>query len=344
MTCGFRSVAVCNEAVSRFNPTYLLVTATGAACGCGAHAGFIGEGPESVVDATSGASGGARPGSEASVDAAPDSLVSQADGADASVPPDGPPFSTGCGTKIDRVWTGLVGPTWSPKDWDPRSDFSPTKENRVEVIADRRFGNALRVQYSKGTVDNGGTEFRARVPGLPTDTVCLSFFLRFAPAEAPGGFQWVKGGVLPGLCGGDCSSGSNAAGVGDTGWSLRFSWRAGGDGKEDGYLGSPASTNGFGAEIGPGAWNFHTGTVWHHLEEEVTLNTPQQPDGIVRVWYDTDAQTTAPTFEISNIVYRNVGTLLIDQLFFSTFFGGHTADWATPESTYADFAAFEIFK
>jgi len=70
----------------------------------------------------------------------------------------------------------------------------------------------------------------------------------------------------------------------------------------------------------------------------VVLNTPGGSDGISRVWVDADP-ALAPTFEAKNLTYRRDETPA-DTLFFSTFFGGHDAEWATPVDTYVDLARF----
>jgi hypothetical protein len=95
----------------------------------------------------------------------------------------------------------------------------------------------------------------------------------------------------------------------------------------------PSSTK-FGTSLGRGSFHFTPGK-WHCLEQELNLNTPGQADGLVRVWLDSEA-----VFEQQQLLFRSVGQLRIEGVFFSTFFGGGDASWAPPRDTHADFAAF----
>jgi len=49
-----------------------------------------------------------------------------------------------------------------------------------------------------------------------------------------------------------------------------------------------------------------------------------------------------PRLRAAGLTFRTVPTLRIEGLFFSTFFGGGDASWATPRDQYADFAGFEL--
>jgi hypothetical protein len=42
------------------------------------------------------------------------------------------------------------------------------------------------------------------------------------------------------------------------------------------------------------------------------------------------------------VQFRTVGSLRIDGLFFSTFFGGGDSSWASPVDQHADFAGFAV--
>jgi hypothetical protein len=221
--------------------------------------------------------------------------------------------------------------------WDPRARVIFGATN-IERVSDAKFGTALRVHFPAGSIDPGtglvgGAEFKPRF--APVDAICLSYWLRFDPK-----FDFVKGGKLPGLCGGDCPSGGKQTN-GQTGWSMRYMWRERGAGQEYAYILPPLD---FGTELGTGRWNFSPGG-WHHIEEWIQLNTPGQSNGVARVWFDRAGDPNdAPIFEVKNLEYRTVATLKIDQIFFSTFFGGHDASWATPIDTYVDFAGFELFE
>ena len=55
------------------------------------------------------------------------------------------------------------------------------------------------------------------------DDLYCSYYVRFAP-----GFDYVKGGELPGLAGGAANTGGNKP-TGRDGWSARMMWRTGGE-------------------------------------------------------------------------------------------------------------------
>jgi hypothetical protein len=241
-----------------------------------------------------------------------------------------------CGTMTRRVFAGNFAEANWIASWDPSARIMFGDSN-LERVADAQFGTALRVHYPAGSVNpesstpTGGTQFKSRFAAA--ESMCLSYWLRFDPK-----FEFVKGGKLPGLCGGDCPSGGEQTN-GQTGWSTRYMWRANGAGEVYAYILPPEA---FGTELGEGKWRFVPG-AWHHIEQMVTLNTAGQADGSVRVWYDRKG-SEAPVYETANLTYRTVSTLKIDQLFFSTFFGGSDPTWATPIDTYVDFADFELYE
>jgi len=244
-----------------------------------------------------------------------------------------------CPSSRAVVWRGgFDAPGWLSV-WDADSKFV-FGEGNVEVVADSRFGKVLRVHYPAGSSSStfareghplGGAEFKARLPGgSESQSIFVSYWLRFAP-----GFPWVRGGKLPGVCGGACPTGG-ALVTGYDGWSVRIMWRRGGAGEQYAYILPPQA---YGTQLGLGSWTFTPG-AWHRIAEELILNVDGRPNGGSRVWYDTDP-SAAPTFEATGLTFRRDATPA-STLLFSTFFGGHDASWATPIDTYVDFAAFVV--
>jgi hypothetical protein len=238
------------------------------------------------------------------------------------------------------VWRGRFDDAKWLATWDPAARFDYGEAN-AEVVSDAQVGRTvLRVHYPAGSSSSsyareghplGGLEFKASLPGTGTaPSIFLSYWVKFDPS-----FQWVRGGKLPGLCGGRCPSGG-AMVTGEGGWSLRTMWRPGGAGEAYAYI-LPARE--YGRDLGLGSWTFTTG-AWHRIAEELTLNSGEKDDGIVRVWYDA-APTSAPTFEATGLAFRRDATGATT-LFFSTFFGGHDASRATPVDTFVDFAEFVV--
>jgi len=238
-----------------------------------------------------------------------------------------------------RVWPiALTGA-------DGLAGFAPRAEGRFGLdrirLASDGDGAApgspaafLRVDYPKGSASpavagapGGGAQFLGTRPGTPADHLFLRYRLRFAD-----GFDFGKGGKLPGLYGGRKIGGGHIPN-GSDGFSTRFMWRAGGAGEVYAYL--PSSVT-WGTSLGRGSFRFQPGR-WHCLEQELSLNTPGRPDGFVHVWLDG-----RPVLAQEGLVFRTVATLRIEGVFFSTFFGGNDASWGSTADTHADFADFAV--
>jgi len=198
-------------------------------------------------------------------------------------------------------------------------------------------GPALRVIYPAGSASqraendddtaDGGAQAYLTLSSGPLDDAWLAYDLRF-----PAGFRFVKGGKLPGLFGGTVTSGQQIP-DGTDGFSTRYMWRTEGAGEVYAYLPSSVA---HGTSIGRGQWTWPTGR-WAHVVQHVHLNSPGAEDGTVDVWLDSQ-----PVLHQDHLRYRTVPTLRIDGLFFSTFFGGGDATWASPTTQHADFANFVL--
>jgi hypothetical protein len=225
--------------------------------------------------------------------------------------------------------------------WQKTWPILPQKQWGMEntsIIPDpmKRFNGILRVKYPAGSASpavtrqgasSGGAQFLSTLGQLPQDRLRLRYFLRFSD-----GFNFVKGGKLPGFYGGDANSGGNTPN-GSDGFSSRLMWRSNGAGEVYAYM--PSSET-YGTSIGRGSWTFRPG-VWHQIEQELQLNSPTRSDGWVRIWLD---QTLV--LEQTGLRFRSDPKLKIDGLFFSTFFGGDDRSWATPKNVHIDFADFAI--
>lgn len=223
-------------------------------------------------------------------------------------------------------------------DLVPRN-FAQFGRDRTALIpsGDRRFPTALRVRYpadsasqlaaATADTEHGGAQLYLAWRGGPVDDAYLRYYLRF-----PEGFDFVKGGKLPGLYGGRVNDGRKIP-DGTNGFSTRYMWRTGGAGEVYAYL--PTSVA-HGTSLGRGDWTWPTG-VWIEVEQHVRLNSPGATDGQVQVWLNGIL-----VFEQTGLTFRTVSTLQIEGLFFSTFFGGGDASWATPRDQYADFAGFVL--
>jgi hypothetical protein len=246
----------------------------------------------------------------------------------ASPAPPTPPDNTATTT----LWSGDFSGDWKSR-WQTERSQSFGSDN-LQVIDDPQFGTALRVFYPADSASPstdapvGGAQFVAYLGIEPQDTLTLSYSVRFAS-----NFDWVKGGKLPGLFGGTEISGSDHP-DGTNGFSTRFMWRTNGNGEIYALL---PTSGGLGTSLGSGSWQFTAGQ-WYQLQQEVHLNTPGQSDGWIRIRVNGQTVYTA-----AGLTFRTVGSLQIQGIFFSSFFGGNDSSWATPVDTYADFAGFSVF-
>lgn len=195
-------------------------------------------------------------------------------------------------------------------------------------------GRVLRVAYPSGSFSPGQSSVRGgagfEFHGAPAGATaaCLSYKVRF-----PAGFDFVKGGKLPGLFGGDDPRGCLADDA-VTGFSARLMWRTGGAGEL--YLYAPGRDARCGQSLGRGAWTFQPGR-WTTIVEKAVVNAPGAADGSVEVWVDGRSVVKAQGLILGATRGASVGGVL-----FSTFFGGSDASWATPRDQALDFKDFEL--
>ena len=179
-------------------------------------------------------------------------------------------------------------PTWRNNwgiPWSSRTDNS-------EIVSNSKYeGKALRVGYPKGGVGPGetGTQFPIVFNDMPKPSqgfykeAFLRYYVKFDK-----GFDFRKGGKLPGLMGGGDSwsrFGGNQP-DGTNGWTLRFMWVDGG--KLIVYAYIPKSKNG---KWGEAKWGQGIScsfkaepNKWYCIEQYVNVGTPNKDDGKLKVW------------------------------------------------------------
>lgn len=249
-----------------------------------------------------------------------------------------------CATRYGRVWSlDLPGPSDAKTGIeDLLAERVPTLDRVWGVdenvaVSQAGHGTRLTVRYPENSINPsskknhplGGAGFVARPLPDGTARACLRYRLRFED-----GFDFVRGGKLPGLFGGEAPSGGKEV-DGTKGFSMRLMWRRDGEGEVYAYVANKRSD--YGASIGRGTWTFEPGR-WVEIQQEVILNDPEAADGIVRLWVDG-----RQVVEQRDIVYRTVERIGIDGLMFSTFFGGSSRKWASPKDQSVDFEGFELF-
>jgi len=193
----------------------------------------------------------------------------------------------------------------------------------------------LELAIPKGAI-NPGNKLAPRggagyhwTPELPADTrtACLSYSVWF-----PQDFDFVKGGKLPGLFGGTGPSGGKKV-TGTNGFSTRYMWRRKGDGEVYAYI---IGNDRRGISLERGAWRFPRGK-WTRLEQEVILNTPGKPDGMVRVCVNGKLM-----MEKTGLVYRTTRDVTISGIMAHVFFGGKKPSWASTKDTIVRMTPFDL--
>ncbi len=227
----------------------------------------------------------------------------------------------------------FFGSAFTPDNWGAFG----LNRMAVKASGDPRFPQMLQVSYPRGSasivastnyhIPAGGAQILLLLHSGPASSLHVRYYVRF-----PAGFDFVKGGKMPGLFGGTVFC-SGKIPNGTNGLSTRYMWRTGGAGEVYAYL--PTSRR-YGTQLGKGNWTWPTGT-WICVEQAVHLNTPGRSNGTITVWVNGHQVLNATGLE-----FRTTSNLKIAGLFFSSFFGGDDPTWATPRAQYADFAGFTV--
>ena len=212
------------------------------------------------------------------------------------------------------------------RDW--ANAFLGKFHQRASIVAEPN-GKSLRVSYPKGSLgpNEGGGVFRERL--TPRESYRLSYRVLFEK-----GFDFRRGGKLPGLGGGKANTGGEKP-TGD-GWSARYMWSEGG--KLGLYLYHPDQKTKYGdrlqlrAKATPGQWL--------KLRQAVQVNAPDKADGRIQVWIDDKLALDRKGLRLRGKVKPEVA--LVDQFLFSTFHGGSTKNWAPTRNSHARFDDFLI--
>jgi len=216
------------------------------------------------------------------------------------------------------------------------TNFSTLKTNSPEEIIAKPFN--LETLYQEGSLDSHQTDQKTLVAVFPkniygNETSGFSFGSRLEPGLSktisyevmfPHNFDFVKGGKLPGLCGGRNASGGNRA-SGTNGFSARLMWRKGG--RLVSYVYHMGQADNYGDDF---QWSYKNGTsisiergVWHQIKMTVKVNELGKTNGRIEGHFDG-----VIAFNGENFAFRTAPQIQVDRLCFNTFFGGDDASWA----------------
>ena len=211
-------------------------------------------------------------------------------------------------------------------DW-PGCEFEGgIKEGRVMVTE----GQRLRVNFAIGKIgpEEGGAGWR--MPFGKHETAEMSYTLRFSKD-----FDFVKGGKLPGLCGGPENVSGGRPANGTNGFSARLMWRK--DGRGEAYVYHKNQKGNYGDSFAfPADFRFPTDTPVK-VRLAVSMNMPGKSDGVLRVWIDEKLLV-----ERSDMEWRSVDSFGVDGLYFETFHGGGDKSWAPTKPCWAEFGDLRV--
>ncbi|GAA5956658.1 hypothetical protein JCM21900_002329 [Sporobolomyces salmonicolor] len=275
-----------------------------------------------------------------------------------SVPKSATAAAVAAAFSLDHVWSA-AGPSTSTTGLGlSLSDTVDYLEQRWNVssrgipnvaFAPDPFGNGqdeddlpLKVTYPVGTRD--GTQFFMTPfqSGTTVQTAVLKYEIAF-----DSGFDFVKGGKLPGLYGSQdgaqsvCSGGNRQP----TCFSGRLMWRQRGAGEVYAYIpiysgfcgqSDVICNNEYGVSLSRGSFHLAAGG-WTTITQLVSLNTPGYANGLLYLWAN-DTLALAQT----GVVWRTDDSVVLSNIMFSTFFGGSDSTWDSQGGS-SYFRSFEVY-
>ena len=229
-------------------------------------------------------------------------------------------------------FSGEVGPytveRWK-KDWPGCEYEDGLAEGRGSLVR-RERKPWLRVLYPKGShgADAGGVGWRFSFG--EHEAAELRYQLRFDE-----NFDFVKGGKLPGLCGGPKTITGGDAVNGVDGFSARVMWRK--DGRGQAYVYHMHQPSKYGDEFDfPDDFRFVPGKATT-IRLRVEMNAAGKKNGQLRIWADERL-----VVEKTDLQWRRGTTYGVDSVLFNTFHGGGDASWAPVRDVWAEFSAFQV--
>ena len=240
----------------------------------------------------------------------------------------------GFGQEMRVDLTAEPGPytvaTWK-KQWPGCAYEDGIAEGRVESVQEAGT-HWLRTLYPKGShgSDEGGAGWR--FPLKAEAGMTLRYELVFEPD-----FDFVKGGKLPGLCGGEktITGGDKCNGL--EGWSARLMWRK--DGRGQAYVYHMNQPSKYGDEFDfPKSFHFEKGKPYS-IQLRVEMNTVGKRDGKLMVWVNDEKLV-----ERLDMEWRAKADISVDGLLFNTFHGGSDSSWAPSRDCHTRFGNFSWSK
>lgn len=249
------------------------------------------------------------------------------------------PLTAGADLPVTVSISGKQG-TYSVAQWKtdwPGCEFEGgVKDGRV-VVGEEGGKKWLRVNFAVGQIgpEQGGAGWRW--PFGRQEQAELRYTLRFSPD-----FDFVKGGKLPGLCGGPENVSGGRPADGKNGFSARLMWRK--DGRGEAYVYHKNQKGNYGDSFAfPEDFRFPTNEPVT-VRLAVGMNTPGKKDGTLRVWITLTRGTETRVVEKTDMEWRTVDSFGVDGLYFETFHGGGDKSWAPTRPCFVEFTEMGVVK
>jgi hypothetical protein len=214
------------------------------------------------------------------------------------------------------------------EDWNlsPTSTIDPQNMVDIVVDSDSRFNKVVRGFFPQGTLLIAEHGFFWDSPlSNQQNELYFSYDIKFKS-----GFDWVKGGKLPGLLGGKFVTGKIPTTT--DGFSARMMWKE--DGKLVFYVYHQDQPIIYGSTY---VWEncALTSGKWYNITIRVVLNTITNgvaaKNGILEGFVDGKLM-----FQKKDVRFRSLESIKIDRMRVAAFFGGNTEDWACTNDEWID--------
>jgi hypothetical protein len=232
---------------------------------------------------------------------------------------------------------GTIGPCsvaqWK-KDWPGCEWEDGVKEGQLS-IAERDGKKVFRVDYKPGEIGPEKCGVGWRYPMGRHESAQMTYTVRFSK-----NFDFVKGGKLPGLCGGPTNTSGGRPADGTNGFSARLMWRK--DGHGEAYVYHKNQKSNYGDSFSfPAEFHFPTDTPIR-VRLRVTMNEPGRKNGKLYVWIAVADQPEQLMVSHTDMEWRTVDTFGVDALYFETFHGGSDKTWAPTRACWSEFSNIKV--
>lgn len=220
-------------------------------------------------------------------------------------------------------------------NWNDVDDWQEGVTAERVHIEDEDGNKVLQVSYPDGTygTDEGGAQWKQHIKAH--DDLYFAYKVKFGP-----NFNFVRGGKLPGLAGGQANTGGDVPEK-DDGWSGRIVWGKNGTLAQYVYYLDQHQNLPWGDKFW---WSFNGSSkvqlipdIWYQVETRIVMNTPGGKDGLIESWLNG-----VQVLKETGLRFRDSDSLAIDIHYFSTFFGGGDDTWATTQNETIYFDDFII--